>query len=484
MAEIHVNPNGNNTLVSFAVSLKTKAQFDDLQDKQLGQIVFLPTEQCIYFDGYYYGISDSDASTLSDVATRLSALETEVGHNTTEMTTLANNLAAALLAVKNQVGNTSVGENKTISQALSELQTAVSNLVTGVSSVNTKTGAVVLTGHDIEVSSTDSTKIDTALGNKVAISTSDTTAKTNSQVSGSTLTDTAAIATAIENAHTAAVNASAAATNAANASIAKSTSTTAGTISGATPASLQDGSNIIAAIEALGTALVGTSSNWGGTEQKTLSQLRDLINTHAGQISALEGLYDNEIATKITNIINELKQVSDSEIGDFANTILDKLAALLVSASTYNSDGSTQTGGGYYRIGTAGDTGTTYKNTLQGIIDELESKIQSAQASGVTRLTAGDGIGVTNDGVGNVTVSATSAAKTTAALTQTGGHGATTAANSTIQTALSDINGAAAAAHTAADTAQAAADDAQDAADAAQSTADDAITQLTWTIIS
>ena len=483
MAEIHVNPNGNNTLVSFAVSLKTKAQFDALQDKQLGQIVFLPTEQCIYFDGYYYGISDSDASTLSDVATRLSALETEVGHNTTEMTTLANNLAAALLAVKNQVGNTSVGENKTISQALSELQTAVSNLVTGVSSVNTKTGAVVLTGHDIEVSSTDSTKIDTALGNKVAISTSDTTAKTNSQVSGSTLTDTAAIATAIENAHTAAVNASAAATNAANASIAKSTSTTAGTISGATPASLQDGSHIITAIEALGTALVGNSSNWGATEQKTLSQLRDLINTQAGQISALEGI-DTETATKITNIINELKQVSDSEIGDFANTILDKLAALLVSASTYSSDGSSQTGGGYYRIGTAGATGTTYENTLQDIIDALESKIQSAQASGVTQLTAGDGIGVTNNGVGIVEVSATSAAKTTAALTQTGGHGATTAANSTIQTALSDINGAAAAAHTAADTAQAAAEDAQADADAAQATADDAITQLTWTIIS
>ena len=483
MAEIHVNPNGNNTLVSFAVSLKTKAQFDALQDKQLGQIVFLPTEQCIYFDGYYYGISDSDASTLSDVATRLGALETEVGHNTTEMTTLANNLAAALLAVKNQVGNTSVGENKTISQALSELQTAVNGLTTGVSSVNTKTGAVVLTGNDIEVSSSDSTKIDTALGNKVAISTSDTTAKTNSQVSGSTLTNTAAIATAIENAHTAAVNASAAATNAANASIAKSTSTTAGTISGATPASLQDGSNIITAIEALGTALVGTSSNWGNNEQKTLSQLRDLIKTQAGQISALEGI-DTETATKITNIINELKQISDSETEDFANTILDKLAALLVSASTYNSDGSTQTGGGYYRVGTAGATGTTYENTLQDIIDALESKIQSAQASGVTQLTAGDGIGVTNNGVGIVEVSATSAAKTTAALTQTGGHGATTAANSTIQTALSDINAAAAGAHTAADTAQAAADDAQDAADAAQSTADDAITQLTWTIIS
>lgn len=482
MADIHVNPNGNNTLVSFAVSSKTKAQFDALQDKQLGQIVFLPTEQCIYFDGYYYGLSDSDAQTLSDVASRLSTLETEVGHNTTEMTTLANNLAAALLAVKNQVGNTSVGENKTISQALSELQTAVSNLTTGVSSVNTKTGAVVLTGHDIEVSSSDSTKIDAALDNKVAISTSDTTAKTNSQVSGSTLTNTAAIATAIENAHTAAVNASAAATNAANASIAKSTSTTAGTISGAKPSDLNNGADIITAIEKLGTAMVGTSSNWGTTEQKTLSQLRDLIKTQAGQISALEGI-DTETATKITNIINELKQVSDSEEGDFANTILDKLAALLVSASTYNSDGSTQTGGGYYRVGTANATGTTYENTLQDIIDALDAKIQSAQASGVTQLTAGDGIGVTNNGVGNVTVSATSAAKTTAALTQTGGHGATTAANSTIQTALSDINAAAAGAHTAADTAQAAAEDAQDAAHDAQGTADSAITQLTWTII-
>lgn len=480
-----INVTNNTTMVSFAVSLKTKEQYDALQNKTEGQIVFLPNEQCIYFDGYYYGISDTDAQTLSDVVSRLGTLEGEVGHNSqamTELTTASNNLATVLLAVKNQVGNTSVGENKTISQALSELQTTVSGLTTGVSSVNTKTGAVVLRGTDIEVSSSDSTKIDAALGNKVAISTADTTAKTNSQVSGSTLTDTAAIATAIEAAHTAAVNANTNASAAANASIAKSTSNTAGTISNTTPASLQNGADIIDAIEALGTALIGTSNNWGGTEQKTLSQLRDLINTQAGQISALEGI-DTETATKITNIINELKQVSDSEVGDFANTILDKLAALLVSASTYNSDGSTQAGGGYYRIGTAGDTGTTYKNTLQEIIDALESKIQSAQASGVTQLTAGDGIGVTNNGVGNVTVSATSAATTTAALNQTGGHGATTASGATIQTALSDINTAAAAAHTAADTAKDAADAAQEAADAAQDDADTALGQLKWVVI-
>ena len=190
--------------VSFAVSLLSKSDFE-AKTPVPGQIVFLEEENLIYFDGEYYGITSQQAATLTDVAARITVLEGEVGHQGSALAQLTGaytNLANAVLAIKNNQGEwgTQGVAGMTVTEAINDLQSQINGMTTGVSSVNTKTGTVVLDGTDLLVGGSGSSATDsvaTAIENRVVISSTDTTAKPNSGIQGASLTNTAAIATAI-----------------------------------------------------------------------------------------------------------------------------------------------------------------------------------------------------------------------------------------------------------------------------------------------
>lgn len=472
---------GNNAALGF--KFITTATWNARNPKQLtsdelasGDIIFIQPLNQLYAGGIYIGITPDQATALSNLSTDVTALKEKVG-------TTAK-LSSTLLAIANDLkgkldggsydGNGTAGSNinkvnntsyTNVVDALNALNTLVSGLTTGVASVNGKNGTVTLTGADIAVSTTNSTKIDVELGKKVAIST-DTTVKTNTGKKASDYTDTKVIGDAIEAAHAAATSAN---TNAGN-KIAKSPSdTTAKTISGAKGSTLTDAAAIATAIETACERLLKDSNqaqtNWGANEKKTLTTLRDLIK---GLQDTVDTITTDDLATiqnSITAIKNELGGTEGGDTRNLVGSFLDAIATILPTKNKNN----TYT----FNIGTG--TGATTATTIQGVINDLVSRITTAAGSGVTKITNGDGITVTNNGVGNVTVNANSGAKLTAALT-TVTNGATTAKDATIQTALNDINAKAAKGIGDAATAKTAADNAQTDATAA-------LKQLKWVVI-
>jgi len=75
-----------------------------------------------------------------------------------EVTNLTNDSVLPIVIVNSNIPESNA-KKVTVSQLLS-------NVITPVTSVNTKTGDVVLTGEDINIDSNTSTTIDTAIGNK------------------------------------------------------------------------------------------------------------------------------------------------------------------------------------------------------------------------------------------------------------------------------------------------------------------------------
>ena len=101
---------------------------------------------------------------------------------------------------------------------------------------------------------------------------------------------------------------------------------------------------------------------WDADEEKTLTQLRELITTFTGA--------DSETVTTLKAIIKELKQVNDDEAGDFANTLLDKLLTLY---------GDTD---GQYTVNKKEGI-----KTLQGIITEIEREISGGDSAVTAKIT-------------------------------------------------------------------------------------------------
>ena len=469
--------------LSFATTNKTRTEWNEYLSNPSntvpsGQIVFLVNDQTIYFEGNYIGLSAADASRLDTVISDLTALKTELGTTLDEWTTLKNSqttLAQGLLSLKNAIDN-KIGNTEytgdSITAAISALQTAISTTLTSVKvngkTANSTNNVITLTGADIDVSTTDSTKINTALDNKVSITTDSTTRSHSglTNLTSSNLNTTSAIADAIEAAHAAADSAS----GNADTKIAKSSNSTAvkasgasSSVTGITPNSLVDGEDIAQAVEDAIVGLIGSSNveGWSG-ETKTLGQLRTLIANLHTTVTQLTG----DQATRITNIIQELINGAGAGTGadSFVNTMIDKLLTLMAYSSTTDNSGNVVTnGGGYYNIETGDGSNYTYANTIQGIIDALESLIstkvtagqQGAISSAVTSVKA-TGATVTGTDAGNdkkkgdveLTIDS-STVKITTALT----GGATTAANSSVQQALQDISNTAGSAQTAANTA-------------------------------
>ena len=292
-----------------------------------------------------------------------------------------------------------------------------------------------------------------------------------------------------------------------------SITTTAGqqALSGAQGSAMTTTEAIANAIESAYSKLLGNQSNFKNGEDKTLGQLRTLIAGLRSDVGDLQesvsGMDDTESAQKILDIISELKQIDDSDNGEFANTILDRLTPFLSYANTTSADG-TQGAQGYYEIDTL-ENGHVYANTVQGIIDALTTEISNAKNAGVSsgvqslnsksgNVTISGNQGITIDDSGaNIVISATAGAQTTAALTSSNTYGAQTAAGQTIQTALQDINNKtasageqaatayelAATAEGHATTAGEQAATANELATTAEGHAQDALSQLKWVVI-
>lgn len=450
-------------------------------------IVFYSDENKIIVDGVEFGLTSQQKSDLTaaynglfaagGIQSRVGTLETKVGSNealSKALLTIVQELKGKLDGGSYETGGAQGATINVGDESITNAVAAINKLYelvsaaeshAGVQSVNGQQGVVTLTGADIAVSTTNSTKIDVELGKKVAIST-DATVKTNTGKKASDYTDTKVIGDAIEAAHAAATSAN---TNAGN-KIAKSPSdTTAKTISGVKGSTLTDAAAIATAIETACERLLKDSNqaqtNWGANEKKTLTTLRDLIKGLQDSVNTITGNDLASIRNSITAIKNELGGEEGGNTRNLVGSFLDAIATILPTKNNNN----TYT----FNIGTG--TGATTATTIQGVIDDLVSRITTAAGAGVTKITNGDGITVTNNGVGNVTVNANSGAKLTAALT-TVTNGATTAQGATIQTALNDINAKAAKGIGDAATAKAAADD-------AQTDATTALNQLKWVVI-
>lgn len=445
--------------ISFAATEKTREEFAAIENKTDGQIVFLVNDKTIYFKGEYFGLSASDADRLNTVISDLSDLKTDIGTATSAYATLKNSqqtLAQGLLSLKTaldeQIGNTEF-DGASITAAIATLQTSVSGIL----------GDLYAT--DIPLSTEDNTSIKDALDGKVLISVNDTTDRSNSQISGSDLTTTTAIADAIEGAHAAAV----AASGNADTKIAKSSNANAvkasgasSSITGITPNSLEDGEDIAQAIEDAIVDVLGSSENWNGNEAKTLGQLRTLI---ANLNTTVTGLDDAQ-ANRITNIIQELINGAGAgtDANSFVNTMIDKLLTLMAYSNTTDNSGQAVTnGGGYYNIENGDGSNYTYANTIQGIIDALESLIatkvsQGQQGAIDNAVTSVKATGATVSGTaltngkykGDVELTIDSS---TVKLKSTLTGGVTTVADNTIQTAFQDLSNAVGSAQSAANTA-------------------------------
>lgn len=490
-------------------------------------IVFLPAKNQIFVNGVYFGLTDALKTDIQNAITNLGTAQTDISGLKTRVGTLETNvgstsaLAKSLAVAANdlqkaidggevyRIGEGTAptatelgawaGANTNIYAALNQLHTLVeaATSAAGVTSVNNANGDSSITitsggpnGTGAITLSTDASKIKTVNAiSKVDGKGVDIAAGTT--VEGALGTINTALQ-GVQGDVAAASTAAGAAQSSANDKIAKSSNdTTVRTLSGVQGSALTTATAIADAIEAAYGRLLGTQTDFGGNEEKTLGQLRTLIKGLRTDVTSLQGTVsgmDPESAAKITNIINELKQVGDNDEGNFANTILDRLTPFLAYANTYDSQGTEGAQGGYYKVSKLDGT-QSYVNNVQGLIDVLSTEIAAAKAAGmgagVTSLntktgavTIADGTGTTvGESNGNIVINASSAATTTAALTQSqNGYGATTASGSTIQTALQEINNAASSAGKSAA-------DANIAASTANTNATNALNQLKWVVV-
>lgn len=491
-------------------------------------IVFLPQKNQIYVNGVYFGLTDelktrienaitnlgTAQTDISGLTTRVGTLETNVGSTsalTKSLALAANSLQAAIdggevyrigegtAPTATQLGAWASGDSN-IYAALNHLHELVdaTNQAAGVTSVKNATGdeSIIITsgganGTGAITLSTNASKIKTVTAIAKDANGRGVNIDAGATVEGALGTINTALQGVQGDIATAATAAGAAQTSA-DGKISKSLDdTTVRTLSGAQGSALTTATAIADAIEAAYGKLLGTQTDFTESESKTLGQLRTLIKGLRSDVASLQTAVsgmDPDSTAKITKIINELKQIGDNDEGDFANTILDRLTPFLAYASTYDSQGTEGAQGGYYKVSKLDGT-QSYVNNVQGLIDALSAEIVAARnagvGAGVTSLnsktgavTIANGTGTTvADSNGNIVINASSAATTTAALTQSqSGYGATTASGSTIQTALQDINNAAS-------NAGKSAASAGEAASAAQTDATNALNQLKWVVV-
>ena len=354
MAEIKNNIT-NSTQVQFQICpLKT-----NLGTPAAGNIVFIKDTNELYLDGTYYGLSTEAAKTLSDAVANIGTL-TEGVNGLVDVT---NNLGLYVANLRkfadganinSTTGPVLITRDSGVLQGKNNVKAAIDALAAAVDTLNAHAWNAVTkpdNAGQFATSVTQGTDGSITVTYKDAMST-DVKRTTEHQTSIAGETVEAALETLKGKAEAAQSTAN---QNASDITVIKGTG---------------DGS-ISKAVSDAKSELIGTGEGvWVGDEAKTLTRLRELIKANADNIAGLTNM-DSETATKISNIIEELKQVSDSEEGDFANTLLDKLLALYGNPE----DGKYTANGGKH-------------TTLQEIINAIETRITDLNTSLSNSLTS------------------------------------------------------------------------------------------------
>ena len=363
----------NKTHVQFQLS----ANRDKLGTPDAGTIVFIKESKELYLDGTYYGLSTDDAAKLEKAVTDISGLNSTVNSHlelTKDLMTYVANLrkfadGAAANSTEGPVLTTREG----ILKGKTNVKDAIDTLADVVDRLNVKAWTAVTKPGDAGQFATSVTQ-----GTDGSITVSYADVKSTDVKRDATQQNSIAGATVEAALETLKGQAAAAQAKA------DANETAIGVING-------DGKGSISkAVSDAKSELMGSGANvWVGDEAKTLTHLRELISANTKSIEGLTGV-DKETAAKITNIINELKQIDDSEAGDFANTLLDKLLVLYGSPE----DGKYTANGGKHatlqEIINAIETRiTNVNNTLSG---NLTSTIQGLDATVRGQLTADDAL--------------------------------------------------------------------------------------------
>lgn len=343
----------NKTQVQFQLC-KTKA---NLGTPDAGTIVFIQDTKELYLDDVYYGLSTTDAATLEKAVTDLGTLNQTVQDHLNLTNGLVNYVAnlrkfADGAAVNSAEGPVLTTHNSGVLKGKDNVKAAIDALAAAVDTLTGHTWKEVTKPSNAgQFATSVKQKTDGSIEVSYAdVKSTDVKRDANQNgIGGAT----------VEDALVTLKNAAATAQAKAN-----KNETAIGVING-------DGDGSISkAVSDAKSELMGSGANvWVGDEAKTLTHLRELIKTNAGQIEALTGL-DAQKATQITNIIKELQQVSDNEEGSFANTLLDKLLTLYGSPTDgkYNVNGGTKT-------------------TLQEIINAIEDEISAGDTTVTNTIT-------------------------------------------------------------------------------------------------
>lgn len=308
-----------------------------------GTIVFIQDTKKLYLDGTFYGLSTTDAETLSNAVKDISSLNGSVNG----LTTISNSLLAYVKNLRKFADGADA--NSTEGPVLT---THDSGVLTGKTNVKDAIDALAaavdtLTGHTWTAVTKPgdagqfATSVTQGTDGSITVSYADvksTDVKRDTPQQNSIAGET--VEAALET-----LKGKAAAAQAKADENAGKIETINGTGKGSISKAVSDAKS----------ELMGSGANvWVGDEAKTLTHLRELIKTNTEAITGLTGV-DEQTSIKITNIINELRQVSDNEEGSFANTLLDKLLVLYGSGE-YTVNGGKQT-------------------TLQEIINAIETRI-------------------------------------------------------------------------------------------------------------
>lgn len=344
----------NKTQVQFQLC-KTKA---NLGTPAAGTIVFIEDTNELYLDNVYYGLSKTDADTLAKAVADLGTLDKTVHDHLNLTNGLVNYVANLRKFADGEAANSATGpvlitRPEGVLKGKDNVKAAIDALATAVDTLTGHTWTAVTKPSNAGQFATSVTQ-DTDGSIEVSyadVKSTDVKRDTNqNDIEGATVED--ALVTLKGKAAAAQAKADA-------------NERAIGVINGT-----GDGS-ISKAVSDAKSELIGTGANvWGGDEAKTLTHLRELIKANAGQIEALTGL-DEQKATQITNIINELRQVSDNEEGSFANTLLDKLLVLYGNPKD-----------GKYTV-----NGVTDKTALQDIINAIENEISAGDTAVTNTIT-------------------------------------------------------------------------------------------------
>ena len=348
MAEIKNNIT-NSTQVQFQICpLKT-----NLGTPAAGNIVFIKDTNELYLDGTYYGLSAADAAALKTATENIETLESGVSGLTNVtglLTTYVTNLR------KFADGETEITRegpvlktyNSGVLQNITNVKAAIDALAAAVDTLNAHVWTAVNKPLD-------------ATGKFVTSVTQDTDGSIHVNYEYVKSTDVKRDAN--QNGIAGATVEEALKTLKGKVDTAQSTADANKSAIDKINGPEDETGSISKAVSDAKSELIGLKPDvWGADEEKTLTQLRELITTFTGA--------DSETVTTLKAIIKELKQVNDDEAGDFANTLLDKLLTLY---------GDTD---GQYTVNKKEGI-----KTLQGIITEIEREISDGDSAVTAKIT-------------------------------------------------------------------------------------------------